>query len=314
MEKLEEYLETRKIEYHPDQKIKPYLTMGIGGKVKLIIVVLHLNQLKDLLCFMDANGYAFILLGGGSNVIFPDAFTPLPVIINRSPEMVKHEREHLVKVSSGVLNQNFLNWAIKNRVGGMDFLAGIPGTIGGAAAVNAGSFGQSIAMVLEKAEIFTPGGSSGSSEIKTVDRDYFQFEYRNSIFKYGSEVILEVFLSFIDEDSEKIREKVKTKHRYRQEKHPPWNIRTAGCFFKNPIIDNKKISAGQLIESAGFKGTNHNRLEVSDVHANFIINKGGSSFEDILVLEKNITRTVRAQKDIHLEREVIYISPQGKKY
>jgi UDP-N-acetylmuramate dehydrogenase len=310
MEKLEQYLETGKIEYHPDHEIKPYLTMGIGGKVKLIIVVFHLSQLKDLLCFLHANGYPFILLGGGSNVILHDAFTAVPVIINRTAGIVKHEREHLVKVNSGVLNRDFLNRAIKNRVGGMDFLAGIPGTIGGAAAVNAGSFGQSIDAVLEKAEIFTPH----SGEIKTVDRNYFQFEYRNSIFKYGSEVILDVFLKYMDEDSEKIREKVKTKLRYRQEKHPPWNVHTAGCFFKNPVIDDKKISAGKLIESAGFKGTNHNRLEVSEVHANFILNKGGGSFEDILALEKNITRTVRAQKDILLEREVIYISPQGKKY
>lgn len=312
MKKLEQYLKKRKIEYYPDHEIKPYLTMGIGGKVQFIIVVSQLSHLKELLNFIAAGKYPFILLGGGSNVVFTDVFTPLPVIINRSSEIVKCEEEHIVKVNSGVLNKDFLTWAIENRVGGMDFLAGIPGAIGGAAAVNAGAFGQSISTVLEKAEIFTPD----DGETKTVDRDYFHFQYRDSVFKYGSEVILEVYLSYTDEDSAEIREKVKAKLRYRSENHPPCNakVHTAGCFFKNPIIQNKKVSAGKMIESTGFKGRTYHQLEVSERHANFIINKGGSSFADIRDLEQQITRTLQEKKGITLEREVIYISPGGKKY
>jgi UDP-N-acetylmuramate dehydrogenase len=164
--------------------------------------------------------------------------------------------------------------------------------------------------VLEKADIFLPG----SGETKTVDKDYFRFQYRDSIFKYGSEVILEVYLSYTEEDSAEIREKVKEKLRYRNENHPPANVRTAGCFFKNPIIQDKKESAGQMIENAGFKGSTFRQLQISSRHANFIINKGGSSFADILDLEQQITRTVKEIKGILLEREVIYISPGGKKY
>ncbi len=310
MKKLEQYLQERKIEYYPDHEIKPYLTMGIGGKVQLIIVVNQLIQLKELLYFITASRYPFILLGGGSNVVFPDTFTPLPVIINHTPRISKCEETHLVKLDSGVLNKDFLIWAIENRVGGMDFLAGIPGAIGGTAAVNAGAFGQSISMVLEKAEIFAPS----DGKIKTVDRDYFRFQYRDSVFKYGSEVILEVYLSYTDEDSTEIREKVKSKLRYRNENHPAWNLHTAGCFFKNPILHDKKASAGQMIESAGFKGFTYRQLEVSTHHANFIINKGGSTFADILDLEQQITRVVQEKSGIKLEREVIYISPKGKKY
>ena len=310
MEKLKQFLEERKIEYYLNQKIKPYVSMGIGGKVKNIIIAHTLSDLKELLFFINTHQYPFILLGGGSNVIFTDAFYPLSVIINRSSQMVKLQDSHMVKVNSGVLNKDFITWAVEHCVGGVDFLAGIPGTIGGAAAVNAGSFGQSISMKLEKAEIFNPG----SGKIKLVNRDYFKFEYRNSIFKYGSEVILDVFLTYTDSESEKIRKKIKEKLRYRKEKHPPQNVRTAGCFFKNPIINDNIISVGQLIEKSGFKGFNYNQLEVSDIHANFIINMGSSSFENIVSLEKKITRTVQDQKGIKLEREVIYISPEGKKY
>jgi UDP-N-acetylenolpyruvoylglucosamine reductase len=120
MKKLEQYLQERKIEYYHDHDIKPYLTMGIGGNVQEIILVEKLSQLIDLLHFIAAGRYPFILLGGGSNVVFSDAFTPLPVIINRTQEIIKCEESHIVKINSGVLNKDFLTWAIENRVGGMD--------------------------------------------------------------------------------------------------------------------------------------------------------------------------------------------------
>ncbi|MCP5103769.1 MAG: UDP-N-acetylmuramate dehydrogenase, partial [bacterium] len=268
MEKIQQYLEENNIEYYPQHEIKSYLTIGIGGTVKYLMVVHTMRELKGLLAFAHAWQYRLILLGGGSNVVFSDGYTVLPVIVNRTSQMEKQADAGLVKVNSGVLNKDFTTWAIENGVGGLDFLAGIPGTIGGAAAVNAGSFGQSISMMLEKAEIFSPV----TGEFKTVDRDYFKFQYRDSIFKYGDEVILDVFLSYRGEEKADIREKVKAKLRYRKEKHPAQDVYTAGCFFKNPIIEDKKLSAGKLIEGAGFKGTVHgvhHGLEVADAHANF---------------------------------------------
>ncbi|HLP59072.1 MAG TPA: UDP-N-acetylmuramate dehydrogenase [Candidatus Deferrimicrobium sp.] len=310
MKKLEQYLIEKKIEYYSNCEIKPYLTMRIGGKVQFIIVANQHTQLKELLRFIADGSYPFIILGGGSNVVFSDAFTRLPVIIDRTSEIIKNEEAHIVKMNSGVSIKNFLSWAIENRVGGMDYLAGIPGAIGGAVAVNAGAFGQSISMALVKAEIFTPG----DGKIKTVDKDYFRFQYRDSIFKYGSEVILDVYLTYTAEDSAAIRKKVKANLHYRSENHPPWNVHSAGCFFKNPIIQDKKVSAGKMIESAGFKGFTYGQLEVSARHANFIINKGGSSFTDLQNLEQQITRTVQEKNAVILEREVIYISQEGKKY
>jgi UDP-N-acetylmuramate dehydrogenase len=191
----------------------------------------------------------------------------------------------------------------------MDFLAGIPGTVGGAAAVNAGAFGKSISNILERADIFTKEG-----QIKTVDNDYFRFTYRNSVFKYGSEVILDVYLKYSDVDSDEIKKKVEANINYRKENHPCSSLRSAGCFFKNPIIKGKKISAGKLIEHAGFKGTSYDTLQVSPLHANFVINKGNAGFDHIKQLEADIAGKVFQEKGIKLEREVIYISPEGKKY
>lgn len=310
IESLIKHLEENALEYHFNHSIKPYITMKIGGKVRLIIVIYRDSHLKELLLYLHNSGYDFLLLGGGSNVIFNDHFSRSIVIVNRTPGIAAAEGEdHLLKVDSGTFNKDLMAWNSRNNIGGLDFLAGIPGTVGGAAAVNAGAFGQSISAVLQKAEIFTQTG-----EIKTVGSDYFCFDYRQSAFKYGREIILNVFLKFVVAENDEIKKKVAANLNYRKENHPCSSVRSAGCFFKNPVIKGKKISAGRLIEHSGFKGTAHGTLEVSPRHANFIINSGNASFDDIKNLESEITRKVFQEKGIKLEREVIYISPDGEKY
>jgi UDP-N-acetylmuramate dehydrogenase len=309
-ENLRKFLEEKKIPYHVNSSIKPYVTMGIGGSVYLIILPSREVHLKALLKYLYVHKYKYILLGGGSNVIFPDDFSHLIVIINRTAEIViAKEGDNILKVNSGVRISHLMNWNIRNNIGGMDFLAGIPGSIGGAAAVNAGAFGKSISSLLEKAEIIT-----AHNEIKIVDNHYFDFSYRSSRFKYSDEVILNIFLKFTPVPGDQIKEKVAANIKYRQQNHPCSSFRSAGCFFKNPVVNGKKISAGQLIEQSGFKGTTHKTLQVSAAHANFIINSADASFGDIQELETKIVNKVLKDKGIQLEREVIYISPNGKKW
>jgi UDP-N-acetylmuramate dehydrogenase len=307
-ENLKKFLEEEKIPYHTDKSIKPYVTMGIGGNVDLIVLPSREIHLKTLLKYLHLHKYKYILLGSGSNVIFPDSFSPLIVIINRTAGIVKEE-DNIFRVNSGVLISDLMNWCIRNNIGGIDFLAGIPGTIGGAAAVNAGAFGKSISLLLEKAEIITP-----NNEIKIVDNHYFDFSYRNSRFKYSDEVILNIFLKFTPVPGDQIKEKVAANIKYRQQNHPCTSNRSAGCFFKNPVIDGNKISAGQLIEQSGFKGIKYKTLQVSAEHANFVINSADASFADIQELETKIVKKVLKDKGIQLEREVIYISPEGRKW
>lgn len=307
-ENLRKFLEEKKIPYHANKSIKPYVTMGIGGNVYLIILPSRDLHLKALLKYLHLHQHKYILLGGGSNVIFPDDFSSLIVIINRTAGIYK-EKDNILKVNSGMQISHLMNWTIRNNIGGIDFLAGIPGTIGGAAAVNAGAFGKSISSLLEKAEIITQ-----HNEIKIVDNHYFNFSYRNSRFKYSEEVILNVFLRFTPTPGDQIKEKVTANIKYRQQNHPCSSHRSAGCFFKNPVVNGKKISAGRLIEQAGFKGTTHKTLQVSAAHANFVINNGDASFTDIRELETKIIKKVLKDNGIQLEREVIYISPNSKKY
>ncbi len=308
MESLADYLQSNRFEFKAYDSIRPYLTMGIGGDARFVVVVHTYEQLRDLAIYLYQKKYPFVLLGGGSNVVFSRELSELVVVINRTKDIDKDENG-LIRVNSGVPIGELMDWNIRNGVGGMEFLAGIPGTVGGASAVNAGAFGQSIDSLLEKAEIV-----SRSGEVTTVNKDYFGFVYRNSAFKYGDEVILNVFLSYKESDTDTVKTNVDENIRYRLENHPCSVNRSAGCFFKNPVINGKKNSAGKLIEGAGFKGLSYRNLKVSEEHANFIINNGRADFEDIKDLEDRIIGKIFRDRGIKLEREVIYVSPEGKKY
>jgi UDP-N-acetylmuramate dehydrogenase len=308
MNRLIEYLRQEKIEYYRDGDIRPYTTIQIGGRVGLIAVVRQEKHLRELLTRINEGDYPFVLLGGGSNVIFADQAPGLLVIINRTAEIGPQERG-LIRVNSGVTIARLMTWCSQNQMGGLEFLAGIPGTIGGAAAVNAGAFGQSVADVLEGAEIWNK-----DAEATEVKKEYFQFAYRRSVFKTGKGCILNAFLRCTPTDSAQIKRRVAANLAYRKENHPDYSLLTAGCFFKNPLIDNHKVSAGQLIEEAGLKGVAEERLATAQRHANFVINRGGASFGDIDRFAQTIIDRVFYRQGVRLEREVIYISPEGRKY
>lgn len=301
------FLKANNLEFYRQPEIGHFTTLKIGGRVGLVVIIPDRSTRVGLLHFLHENRLPWILLGSGSNVVFADDSPDLIVLCNRAapPPILK---EDLIQVDSGLSIKNLLSFAVENEIGGLEFLAGIPGTIGGAAAVNAGAFGQSLADILQKADIFNVQG-----EVATVGADYFQYTYRDSVFKYNPEVILTVYLAFRPAPAKDIREKITAHIKYRQEHHPPARSATAGCFFKNPIINGRKVSAGKLIEEAGLKGLTVDNLAVSTDHANFLINRGKAGFTGLNRFVRQIQDTVLKKSGILLEREVIYISPTGQK-
>ena len=307
MTPLLSYLKEQNISHYQDRDISPYLSMRVGGKVSLIILAKSAAELKNITLRLNDASYPYVVLGGGSNVVFPSEYSPIGVVINRSSGITK-ESETLIRTDSGASNSHLINWCIHNQFSGLEFLAGIPGTIGGAAAVNAGAFQKSMADILEKAEVLDTG-----NQIKIVEPDYFQYGYRDSVFRTGNQVILNLSLRLSPGQSRDIQKQVDNHLAYRRINHPPYSQFTAGCFFKNPVKRDRRISAGKIIEDLEFKGHHFNKLRLSDKHANFMINKGGARLEDIRAAEREIIRRAASQKGIRLEREVIYITPGGEK-
>ncbi len=135
-----------------------------------------------------------------------------------------------LEVECGVRNQPFLSWCAAQGAGGFEFLSGIPGTLGGAAAVNAGAFGRSMADVLLGADILDAGGKR-----RAVDAGYFGFSYRDSRFKFGKDILLSLRLAFRPESESAISKKIRENLEYRLARHPSYRLASAGCFFKNPL-------------------------------------------------------------------------------
>jgi UDP-N-acetylmuramate dehydrogenase len=307
------WLRRQKIPFSEDAAIAPHLYFRIGGTVSLLIFPASAQERLAVLQELAGAAMPCLVIGGGSNIAFPDGLTRIAVVLAQVPAPppvpLQPANGLSLQVDGGMRNQPFLSWCALHGAGGLEFLSGIPGTLGGAAAVNAGAFGRSLADVLQGADIVDELGS-----VRPVDAGYFAFQYRDSRFKLGREVILALRLRFSPDDEAVIAKKVKDNLEYRAKRHPPYRVASAGCFFKNPLAGGVKTSAGKLIEECGLKNTVQGDLAVAGEHANFLLNHGRGTFADLQLLEEKIRATVAARSGIVLEREVIYVSEDGIKY
>ena len=308
------WLREQRIDYRENAAIGPLLYFKIGGKVSLLVVCASPAQMAACLQKIIADGIPYLVIGGGSNIAFTDGLTRAVVLVYqgsaKKTNAARLREPQSVLVDGGVKNRIFLSWCGLHGVGGLEFLSGIPGTLGGAAAVNAGAFGHSLADVLLGADIV-----DGRGDMVAVDAGYFAFRYRDSCFKFGNEVILSLRLKFQEQEAAVVSKKVKENMDYRVARHPSYRYPSAGCFFKNPLVAGDKRSAGKIIEECGLKNLAVGGLSVAAEHGNFLLNRGGNaSFDDLLRLENEIKAAVAARTGIELEREVIYVSAAGKKY
>lgn len=307
----------------------PHLALGIGGAVRLLIRPRDARQRLAVLQHLAAAGPAagiagaraaercgempYLVIGGGSNIVFPDGLVQAAVVLTQGeeapPAPLLFAAEGALEVDAGMRNQPFLAWCAASGAGGLEFLSGIPGTLGGAAAVNAGAFGRSMADMLLAADVI-----DGQGRKRRVDAEHFGFRYRDSRFKLGSEALLALRLRLEPGSSEAIAARTREHLEYRVTRHPPYRMASAGCFFKNPQVGGAKVPAGKIIEESGLKNTTLGALAVAAEHANFLLNRGGGTFADLQRLEEKIRAAVAARTGIVLEREVIYVSPDGRKY
>jgi UDP-N-acetylenolpyruvoylglucosamine reductase len=311
---LAAWLLQRRIPFQENAAVAPYLALGIGGAVRLLIRPRDARQRLAVLRHLAGSGERpYLVIGGGSNIAFPDVPVRAAVLLTQGEKApaapLLLADEGALEVDAGMRNQPFLAWCAASGAGGLEFLSGIPGTLGGAAAVNAGAFGRSMADMLLAADIV-----DGQGRKRRVDAAHFGFRYRDSRLKLGSEALLTLRLRHEPASGEAIAARTRENLEYRVTRHPSYRLATAGCFFKNPQVGGTKIPAGKIIEESGLKSTTLGALAVAAEHANFLINRGGGTFADLQRLEEKIRAAVAERTGILLEREVIYVSPEGKKY
>ncbi len=272
--------------------LKKHTSFRIGGTASYFVYVYSKKALARVLRIIKKKRMRYFVLGSGTNVLFSDnGFAG--VIIKLSGVFRKIQRkDDLFICGGGVLIETFLRTTAHQKYGGAEFLVGIPGTIGGGIKGNAGAFGKSFADITR--HIFT---MSENEEEKCLKHSAIGFGYRTSRLRHGI-IVLAAVLEMKTNTRSRI-ENLLARNRVRRLKQMPHGF-SAGSFFKNPLPN----AAGALIESCGLKGRRVGEAEVSTIHANWIINRGGAKASDVVRLMHMIQRTVKREKGIILQPEV----------
>lgn len=296
--------------------LSQYTTFRIGGPAKYFVEIKNQEELMEALNFSKKENLDFFILGGGSNLLVSDdGFSGL-VIKMRNSEC--RFEGNSVECGAGMPLSGLVKQSIEKGLEGLEWAAGIPGTVGGAVRGNAGAFGKSMQDVVEKVKIITEKG-----ELKILDWDRCEFSYRGSGFKKNSKlVIFSVFIKLNAGDSESLKEKTKEIIAKRIMKQPKGF--SAGSFFINPVVPSvdlikefeeenntkskeNKVPAGWLIERVGIKGKKIGGAQLSETHANYIMNTGQASAQDVIILASLIKQKVRDELGVELHEEVEYL-------
>lgn len=285
------------LEYLEDVSLKKYNTYRLNTIARYLIFPRDVLELKELINYLRINKIKYIVLGNGSNVIFKnDVYEG--VVINLKYFDNKKVKGDTIVVGAGYSLVKLSMECARHGLAGLEFASGIPGLVGASTAMNAGAYNYSMSDVVTRVKVLTP-----SLEEKILENKDLEFTYRHSFFKDNRDyIVLEVELKLDKGDREEILEKISSR-KERRLLTQPLNYPSAGSVFRNPVNEH----AGALIEGCGLKGYVRNGIEVSDKHANFIINKNNGSGKDIVYVIEKISEEVKKKYDVDLilEQEII---------
>lgn len=302
------------------EPLKKHTTMRVGGAAKLFYEAKDIDDLKKIVKKTFSENVPYIVIGNGSNIIFADVGVDALVIKNSTGRLIFESSEAIV--DGGMPIARLLRKLAEAGLGGLEFLAGIPGTIGGAVYGNAGAYGGSLADVVRGVLVLDVDG-----KVVQIGKDEMKFKYRSSHLKEAAKihdrfkmpVILQVRLRVSPKPKEGILRGINNYIKIRLGKYP--TKPSSGSVFKNveaseypklakdlkvKIIDGK-IPSGFLIETIGGKDLKIGDAEVSKEHANFIINSGRARAYDIKELSKLVKEKVKEEFGVILEEEIEFV-------
>lgn len=273
--------------------LSKFTTYGTGGTARYFAKTDNWQIFYHLREFAKEQKIPYVILGGGSNILFADEGYPGLVILNQMQKVRFHD--NTVTAESGVNLAKLVLIAAQHNLGGISSLGTIPGSVGGAVYGNAGVPDLCISDILMHATILPRNGNKPI----VIGQDYLQFSYRNSRLKQTHDIVLSATLELKLAPSALIRGEINQHIKTRTFKQPIG--KTCGSFFKNA---QEFPSAGWLIEQSGCKGMQVGGAIVSPKHANFIMNTGSATSSDILKLSLQVHRKVKKKFNVSLEPEV----------
>lgn len=281
-----------------------YTTFRIGGPAALLAEVSTAEEVVEAAANAGKMGVLWQVIGHGSNILAGDGTIDKAVIVFKDKTPPKILPDGQVEVSAGCPLSYLVDFLAYKGRGGLECLAGIPGTVGGAVAGNAGAYGTTIGERVVSATILNRNGN-----VRTIPAKDFSFDYRHSMIKETGDVILKVIFKTYAEDSHILRAILVGKLIDRRLKHPdPMFVPTAGSFFKNPKgKDGNRTAAGKMLEEAGCKELRVRGAYPWPRHANIIITDGKASANDVKMLAQEMARRVEDKFGARLSPEVCYL-------
>ncbi len=280
-----------------------HTSLRVGGPVSCLIRPLSLAGLRSAVQVLNQNHYPYFILGRGTNLLVRDTGIRAAAISLESgfSQVERVGSSGKIKVGAGLSLSGLLRFCLREGLSGLEFIVGIPGSVGGALCMNAGTDAGVMADVCQEVALLLSDGS-----LTRLSGAQLRFSYRKLELPADS-VVLEAEFSLTPGSRENMREQLRQLLKARKEKQP-WQLPSAGSVFKNPPGDY----AGRLIEAAGLKGTRVGDAEISMRHANFIVNRGQARASDILALINLAQEKVSQKFGVHLELEIEVVGNNNK--
>ena len=276
-----------------DEPLAPLTWLKVGGPAKYVAEPQDADQLQALVKCCSENEVAVRLLGSGSNLLLADkGFDGVVIRLTADAFSQVQISGTTVTAAGGAMLSNVVSETVKAGLSGLELLAGIPGTIGGAIHGNAGTHQADIGNYVTGVTVLTATG-----ELRERAEDALTFSYRTS--SVDELAVISCTLELKEDDSEAITERMR-KVWIMKKATQPLSSQSAGCIFKNP----RGLSAGDLIEQAGLKGTRIGGAEISDRHANFIVTSDSATCNDVMQLIDKAKSAVTEQFGVDLETEI----------
>ncbi len=287
--------------FQRDVELSRYTSARIGGPAEMFVTVTTTQELVHAAELAYNLGLPYFLLGGGSNILVADGGVPGLVIFNRARDIrFRHTGASVIcTVESGVNLSSLTRQCIAKGLGGLEWAVNVPGTVGGAVVGNAGAHGGSMADSVRTVTVWKPGVG-----IRTYEAAQLEYGYRDSVLKreQGTDrprrVVLSAELELTPETATVLQARADGFVAQRKQTQPTGA--SCGSMFKNP----EHFYAGYLIEAAGLKGYRHGNAVISEKHANFFINDGGATAEEVRALIAEAWNSVREQFNVEMELEV----------
>jgi UDP-N-acetylmuramate dehydrogenase len=284
-----------------NEPLSRHTSFGIGGPADILAYPSDRDDLVALLSGIKKQGASYFVIGSGTNLLVRDGGFRGVVICLQRLNTIRIEREYrsvggtfsTVYAEAGGLLPKLLSFTIEQGLTGLEFATGIPGTVGGAICMNAGTATGEISDVVDSVTLISPDGA-----LVTRGKEDMGFGYRTSNIP-ARHLVLDAKIMLRHDDQQRIKARVKEIQDKRKQRQP-WGLQSAGSVFKNP----QEESAGKLIEAAKLKGRKVGDAQVADQHANFIVNLGKARAKDVITLMEIVKQTVLDVHGVRLEPEI----------